>query len=94
MVKELIIDIETHAFFRMLERGAQFGLEYYETKDRAFKTIKNGKKSNRKHLSNKHVTYCSYFNDNLSFYVVCREKEDLCYKWVLIKTVIIENGRE
>ena len=35
----------------MLERGSEFGLNYYETKDRAFKTVRSGKQPKKKHLS-------------------------------------------
>jgi hypothetical protein len=51
MAKKKIIDIETHAFFRMLEKGSKYDLDYYETKDKSFKTIKSGKLAKRKHLS-------------------------------------------
>ncbi|MBI4918304.1 hypothetical protein HY837_00100 [archaeon] len=94
MTKDRVIDVEMHAFFRMIERGAQLGLDYLETKNRAFQTIKNGKKSNRKHLSRNHFTYYFYFNDNLSFYVICQERENRLFTNILIKTVIIEYGRE
>lgn len=89
-----IIDIDAHAFFRMLERGSEHGLDYYETKNRAFKAVISGKLSKRKHLSKKHKTYCCYFEDNLSFYVICQEKEFENYTKCLIRTVIIEEGRE
>ena len=92
-LKKKIIDIEAHALFRMLERGSEFGLNYYETKDRAFKTARLGKLAKRKHLSGKNKTYYRYFNDNLSFYVVCQEKEFEDYIKCLIRTVIIEEGR-
>ena len=84
------IHIESHAFFRMLERGNKFGLDYYETKKRAYSTIRNGKITKYKHKSVKHMTYYSYFSDNLSFYVICGEKEN----HILIKSVIIERRRE
>ena len=89
-----IIDIEAHALFRMLERGSEFGLNYYETKERAFKTVKSGKSPKRKHLSGKNKTYYLYFKDNLSFYVICQENEFKDYVKCLIRTVIIEEGRE
>jgi len=78
----------------MLERGSEFGLDYYETKDRAFKTVRLGKLAKRKHLSKKCKTYYQYFKDNLSFYVICQEKEFEDYIKYLIRTVIIEKGRE
>jgi len=93
-LKKKIIDIETHALFRMLERGSEFGLNYYETKDRAFKTARLGKQAKRKHLSRKNKTYHHYFQDNLSFYVICEEKEFEEYTKCLVRTVIIEQGRE
>lgn len=94
MSKENIIDIETHAFFRMLERGSKFGLDYYGTKERAFQTVQLGNRAKRKHLSEKDTTYYHYFNDNLSFYVICQESEYPDYIKTLIRTVIIEEGRE
>lgn len=93
-LKQKIIDIDAHAFFRMLERGIQFGLDHYETKERAFETVKNAQISTRKHRSNKNTTYYKYFNDNLSFYVVCKQKEFDEHILAVIKTVIIETGRE
>ncbi len=93
-MKKKIIDIEAHALFRMLERGSEFGLDYYETKDRAFKTVRLGKLSKRKHLSKKNKTYYHYYQDNLSFYVICFEKEFDKYVKYLIRTVIIERGRQ
>lgn len=93
-LKKKIIDIEAHALFRMLERGFEFGLDYYETKNRAFKTARLGKKAKRKHLSRKNETYYLYFKDNLSFFVVCHEKKFEKYVKCLIRTVIIEKGRE
>lgn len=89
-----IIDIDTHAFFRMMERGLEFGLDYQETKERAFKTVRNGMQARRKHQSKNGITYYCYFHDNLAFYVICREKKFKEYSKCLIKTVIIEEGRE
>ena len=93
-LKKKIVDIETHAFFRMVERGSKFGLDYYETKHRAFGTARLGKLSKRKHLSKRDKTYYHYFKDNLSFYVICQEKEFEDYIKCLIRTVIIERGRQ
>ena len=94
MKKERIIEIEAHAFLRMLERGAKYGLNYYECKDRAFKTVRLGNLAKRKHLSKYYKTYYSYYKDNMSFYVICYEKDDGDIVKVMIKTVIIEKGRE
>lgn len=74
----------------MIERGQKYGLEYHETKERAFKAVRAGRLAARKHLSRQHKTYHAYFNDNLSFYVICLEQGNK----VLIKTVIIEEGKE
>ena len=94
MAKKKVIDIEVHALFRTLERGSEFGLDYYDTKDRAFSTVRSGKFANRKHLSRRYNTYYRYFGDNVSFYVVCKVTEfDDCTQF-LIKTIIIEKGRE
>ena len=93
MKKEMIIDIEAHAFLRMLERGAKHGLDYYECKDRAFMTVRLRNLAKRKHLSKNYITYYNYFKDNLSFYVICQEKDCGEFIKVLIKTVIIEEGR-
>ena len=93
-LKKRIIDIEAHALLRVLERGLKYGLDYYETKDRAFKTVMLGNRAKRRHLSRKNITYCQYFNDNLSFYVICQEKEFEDYIKCLIRTVIIEEGRQ
>ena len=43
-MREKIIDIDTHAFFRMLERGMANGLDFHETKERAFQTVREGKR--------------------------------------------------
>ncbi len=93
-LKKKIIDIEAHALFRMLERGSGFNLDYYETKNRAFKTVRLGRLAKIKHLSKKNKIYYNYFKDNLSFYVICQEKEFEKYTKCLIRTVIIEEGRE
>ena len=93
-MKKQIIDIEAHALFRILERGSKFGLNYYETKEMVFKTVRNGKLAKRKHLSKNYKTYYHYFKENLSFYVICQVKEFEDYIKYIIRTVIIEWGRE
>jgi len=65
-MKKKIIDIDTHTFFRMIERGTEFGLDLRETKERTFKTIRRNKLAKRKHKSKKNLTYYNYFKDNLS----------------------------
>lgn len=83
-----------HAFDRLIQRSCQYGLSWREARDRVFETIKTGKKSKRKHKSRirGRTTYYRYFNDNLSFYVICKENIGVNKKY-LIKTVIIEQGR-
>ena len=93
-MKKKVIDIDAHAILRLLERGQAYGLNYNEAKDRAFETVRRGNLAKRKHLSKENKTYYSYFKDNLSFYVICQEKEFEEYIKILIKTVIIEEGRE
>ncbi len=92
-MKKKIIDIEAHAFFRLMERGTKFGLGFEEAKERVFNAVGNDKLSARKHRSRKGKAYYHYFKDNLSFYVMCQEQEYGDYIKVLIKTVIIEEGR-
>ncbi|MBI5388939.1 hypothetical protein HZB01_01005 [Candidatus Woesearchaeota archaeon] len=87
------IDIETHAFLRALERGSLFGLDYYETRERILITAKDGVWA-KKHQSTHHKTYKRYFSDNLTVYVICREKEKKEYVHCVVKTIIIERGRE
>lgn len=91
---EKIIHIETHALLRIIERGERFGLTFEETKERVFQVIKTGSCPNKKHLSINHCTYYKYFNDNLSFYVICEEKKGEFQNKILVKTIIIEEGRE
>ncbi|MBI2147188.1 hypothetical protein HYU19_01795, partial [Candidatus Woesearchaeota archaeon] len=92
--KEKIIDIEAHAFLRLMERSNAYALSYVEAKERAFAAVRSGRLATRKHLSNTGKTYYLYFKDNLSFYVICQEKEGDAYTKIVIRTVIIEQGRE
>lgn len=92
--KEIFIEIEAHAFLRMLDRASQYGFNYYECKERAFETVRLGKLAQIKHLSRHYETYYKYFRDNISFYVVCQTREFEGFTKILIKTVIIEKGRE
>ncbi len=78
----------------MLERGIQFGLDYHETKERVFETVRNGRTSTKIQAVGRKVVYHKYFNDNLSFYVICKEREFEEFVSVLIKTIIIKTGRE
>jgi hypothetical protein len=94
LIKKKVIDIETHSFFRMMERGVKYGLSYEETKKRAYNAVRKGTQAKRKHASKQGPTYYYYFQDNLSFYVICKEKEFVDYIKSVIRTVIIEEGRE
>lgn len=94
MPKEKIIDIEAHAFLRLMERSTKHGIFYAEAKERAFIAVRLGKLAVRKHQSTTGKTYYHYFQDNLSFYVICQEKEFETYIKSVIRTVIIETGRE
>lgn len=94
MTKQKVVDIDEHALLRAEERGQQHGLNYIETTQRIFTTVKRGEPAKRKHLSRIGITYYRYFQDNLAFYVMCQEKEFPEYTKILIKTVIIEEGRE
>lgn len=94
MKKKKIIRIDTHALLRLLHRGEAFGLNFEESHERAFITILQDVLSKRKHLSKDHRNYYHYFNDNLSFYVICEEIDEFHQIKCTIKTVIIERGRE
>lgn len=95
MTNKTEIVIEKHAFFRLIQRAEKHGLSYEEAEERAFSTVKKGKLSKRKHLPQKKedLTFYNYFQDNLSFYVICKEKINKVKK-IKIKTVIIEEGKE
>ncbi len=94
MSKEQIVDIDAHALLRTIERGIQFGLSYEETRRRIYETVRQKRCARRKHCSRIGKTYYRYYADNLSFYVMCREKETENYIKIVIKTIIIERGRE
>ncbi len=79
---------------RIWQRGARFGLDYFESENRARQTIFNGAKSTHKHITGKNPIYYQYFNDGLAFYVVCKEHEFPKQVYVRVITVIIERGRE
>lgn len=93
-MKEKIIVTETHAEHRILARGLKFGLNFPETEARVKLAVYAGKESAFKHKSRDHKTYYHYFEDNLSIYVICKEIEFTEYVQTLIKTIIIERGRE
>ncbi len=89
--KEKVIDIDAHAHIRLMQRAIQFGLSCEDAKERAFRTVKLGNETPWKHRSERGKTYSCYFQDGLSFYVLCREREYPEYKYILIKTIIIED---
>ena len=88
-----IIVIEEHALLRLQHRAERFGLFHEEAKERAILAAEFGRQTKRKHLSENHETYQLYFQDNLTFYVICKEKVFEDYLLSVIKTVIIEKGR-
>jgi|SRR3989338_1724827 len=94
VAKQKDVDINAHALCRMIERGSQFGLSFYETRERVHQVICHGSVAKRKHRSRNCVTYYSYFPDNLSFYVICEERQRTNGIQILVRTVIIEEGRE
>ncbi|MBD3362021.1 hypothetical protein GF358_04500 [Candidatus Woesearchaeota archaeon] len=51
-MKKKQINIETYAFFRMLERGMQYELDYYETKERAYEAVRTGKRNKKTQIKN------------------------------------------
>jgi len=70
------IDFDDHALFRLIQRGNEFGLDYFESEKRTIFTIKNGKPC-KKHNSKKFKTKCYYFRDNLAFYVIYKSRRML-----------------
>lgn len=91
-----IVEFEVHAWIRLLQRASLYGLTYVDARNRVIETVKLGKESKRKHLARHggNKTYHKYFADNLSFYVICKEKVFRENREYWIKTVIIEEGRE
>lgn len=85
----MIIDIDEHALFRIQERGPQFNLNENEITERIIQTIKIGNQS-RKHKSRIYKTNYLYFSDNISLYVIFKQKKNHFF----VKTIIIEEGRE
>jgi hypothetical protein len=91
-MKRRIIEFEAHAMHRALQRGARFGLDYFETEARARLVARNAVKSRQR--KSKNMAYYRYFQDGLAFYVICKEREFPEAIYVRIITVIIERGRE
>jgi len=92
-MKEKRISVDEHASYPMFARGQLFGLGEHDLRERVLQTIRRGRVPHR-HRSRKHETYHQYFHDNISIYVICEEKEQREYIKCIIKTVIIERGRE
>lgn len=92
-LKNVVIDIEDHALYRMIERGSQFGLSFQDVESRVWSTVRKAKLG-RKHQSREYTTFYGYFKDNVSLYVICEKSEDAKEIRYQIKTVIIEEGRE
>lgn len=90
------IRFSEHAIMRLMQRSQRYGLSHIEARSRAIQAIRLGIQSKRRHIAWKqhHCTYRSYFKDGLSFYVICEEKRHNDFIECLVKTVIIEIGRE
>ncbi len=78
-----------HATARLEQRCAEFGLDSCEARKRVLETVDQGSISRTRKSRNKRI-YCQYYDDNLSFFVVCNEG----YGYVRVVTVIIKTGRE
>jgi len=85
----LIIRYEKHAERMLMKRSCKCGIHYFESSLRVKETVLYGRLSSTKQ-SRKNIVYYKYFNDNLSFFVICRGFKD----FLIIKTVIIKRGRE
>lgn len=85
---KLPIHYGRHARIRLIERALDYGLDLEETKERIKLTV-FGRKQVAKHKSRNYKTYCRYFPDNFTFFVVCEETQYA----IFIKMVIIEHGR-
>ena len=81
------IRFTAHALRRLEERSHQFGISPVEFHKRIRETILLGRCS-KSSIQNK--VYCRYYNDNLSFFVVCKRMPD----GFKVETVIIKIGRE
>lgn len=84
------IEFELHAVERLIQRAQRFGLDYFSARRKVIATIRNGKLSKRKHKSRRNITYYCYFNEGLSFYIICQEKPEI----INVKSIIIEKGKE
>ncbi|MBN2459950.1 hypothetical protein JXB28_06720 [Candidatus Woesearchaeota archaeon] len=84
---EIIYD--SHASGRLAERADQLGISIDDALGRVKETLLLGNVSKSKR-SRRNLVYCKYFHDNTSFFVVCKRRG----RRILIKTVIIKEGRE
>lgn len=84
------IHFDKHAYLRMICRALEFGLDVFDFESRIQETLTYERKPIRKHISNKYETRCLYFSDNLSIYVIFKERREA----ISVKTIIIEEGRE
>ena len=85
----MIIVYGSHASGRLAERADQLEISIDDALNRVKETLCHGSLSRSKR-SRRNLVYCKYFNDNISFFVVCRKHDEKC----LVKTVIIKEGRE
>jgi hypothetical protein len=83
------IQYDRHASIRFIKRALEHQLDLEDTQERVALTVIGGKIA-RKHKSRRYITYCRYFPDNLTFFVVSKKTKYA----IRIKTVIIEHGRE
>ncbi|MFH1917059.1 MAG: hypothetical protein ABIJ21_07395 [Nanoarchaeota archaeon] len=88
----VLVEFDKHAIYRLNERSATFNLDIDEAYERVLTTIHYGHHA-KKHRSYKHTTYFHYFQDNLSFYVICKTKRGKIWNKIKVKTIIIERGK-
>ncbi|MFH1072847.1 MAG: hypothetical protein V1743_05450 [Nanoarchaeota archaeon] len=91
-MKKAVIRFDPHALYRLIERSRSFGVPEEESRQRVLLTIRTGNRS-QKHRSKRHSTFYRYFEDNLSYFVICRRYKKNNQRLFIVKTVIIERGR-
>ncbi|MFH1649044.1 MAG: hypothetical protein ABIA93_00665 [Candidatus Woesearchaeota archaeon] len=88
-----IVQFGHHASYRLATRCEEFSLSEEEGVRRTIDAVQSGSITKKRHASMDGTTYTKYFQDNLSFYVVCSEKVRDAVTISFVKTVIIERGR-
>ena len=91
----MLLEFNRHALFRLEQRCKEFNIPFDIGKELAIATVRRGMLS-RKHRSRRNATYCCYFDNalNLTFYVLCSKRVHENQALTVIKTVIIEEGRD